>query len=180
MLIPKVLVVNDDPASLMVLESLLTAAAQTHGYEVMTAGSGEEALRKVLKHEFAVILLDVKMPIMDGFETAEAIHSHPRSAAVPIIFVTAHSSDEISRLKGYQKGAADYLFWPVIPQILETKVSSFVKLAEQKLKLQLQTEELAKLNGDLRVRRVQDLQRINTALEAEIVERKQADHRAHE
>jgi CheY-like chemotaxis protein len=72
--------------------------------KLITAGSGKEALRQVLLHEFAVILLDVSMPGMDGFETAEAIHSHPRSAGTPIIFITAHyADDELNRLKAYQK-----------------------------------------------------------------------------
>ncbi|HEV7817384.1 MAG TPA: response regulator, partial [Janthinobacterium sp.] len=73
MLIPKVLLVNDDPASLFALESLLMGTAEQLAYELITAGSGKEALRQVLKHDFAVILLDVSMPGMDGFETAEAI-----------------------------------------------------------------------------------------------------------
>ena len=84
------LLVNDDPAGLFALESLLTAESVRLGYDIIAAGSGAEALRQVLKHEFAVIILDVNMPDMDGFAAAEAIHSHPRSSHVPIIFVTAH------------------------------------------------------------------------------------------
>jgi len=144
------------------------------------AHSGEEALRKVLTHEFAVILLDVNMPVMDGFETAEAIHSHPRSAGIPIIFITAHYDDEIHRMKGYQRGAVDYLFTPVIPQILLTKVAVFVELRKKNLELQQKTNELARLNQDLRVQAMHDLKRINMQLEEEIVERKQAEERAHE
>jgi signal transduction histidine kinase len=100
------------------------------------------------------------MPGMDGFETAEAIHSHPRSASIPIIFITAHYADEIHRLKGYQKGAVDYLFIPVIPQILLSKVAVFVDLAKKNLQLQHKTQELAALNRDLQAQRMQDLQRI--------------------
>lgn len=158
MFTPKVLLVNDDAASLLALASLL---AQDEGYEVMTARSGEEALRHVLKHDFAVILLDVSMPGMDGFETAEAIHSHPRSAAVPIIFVTAHYSDEMHRLKAYQRGAVDYLFTPIIPQILQTKVAVFVELAKKNLQLQHQKQELEHLNRELQEQRRQDLEHIN-------------------
>ena len=180
MLTPKVLLVNDDAAGLFALESLLTNATESSAYEVLTARSGQEALRHVLNHEFAVILLDVNMPGMDGFETAEAIHSHPRSASVPIIFITAHYADEINRMKGYQKGAVDYLFTPVIPQILQTKVAVFVELTKKNLELQLKTLELAALNQDLRVQRLQDLERINAELQAEVVERKQAEQRAHE
>ncbi|MYM27740.1 EAL domain-containing protein [Duganella sp. CY15W] len=180
MQIPKVLLVNDDQASLYALESLLLDAADQHLYELITAASGKEALRQVLLHEFAVILLDVSMPGMDGFETAEAIHSHPRSAGTPIIFITAHYADELNRLKAYQKGAADYLFTPVIPQILQTKVAVFVEMAKKNMQLRIKTEELARLNQDLRVQRLQDLERINRELEQEIKERKQAEQRAHE
>jgi diguanylate cyclase (GGDEF)-like protein len=176
---PKVLLVNDHPASLLALESVLVSTHPEMDYEVVTAQSGEEALRKVLQQEFAVILLDVNMPGMDGFETARIIHSHPRSASVPIIFVTAHYADEMHRLKGYQQGAVDYLFTPIIPQIVQNKVAVFVELAKKNLQLQRQAEELAELNRDLQVQRVKDLKRINAALEAEIVERRQAEERAH-
>ncbi|MFS2135260.1 putative bifunctional diguanylate cyclase/phosphodiesterase [Duganella sp. Dugasp56] len=178
--IPKVLLVNDDPASLYALESLLADAVDQHQYQLITAASGKEALRQVLLHEFAVILLDVSMPGMDGFETAEAIHSHPRSAGVPIIFITAHYADEINRLKAYQKGAADYLFTPVIPQILQAKVAVFVEMTKKNIQLRKNRDQLAKLNQDLRVQRLQDLERINAELEQEIKERKLAEQRAHE
>ena len=161
---PKVLLVNDDSASLLALSSLLVDRS---GYEVITARSGKEALRQVLNHDFAVILLDVSMPNMDGFETAEAIHSHPRSASVPIIFVTAHYADEIHRMKGYQKGAVDYLFTPISPQILQTKVAVFVELAKKNLQLQYQKHELEKLNTDLQAQRVLDLEHINERRQAE-------------
>ena len=178
MLIPKVLLVNDDAASLFALESLLLAAPGERDFEVVTASSGNEALRQVLKHEFAVILLDVNMPGLDGFETAEAIHSHPRSSSVPIIFITAHYADEMHRLKAYQKGAADYLFTPVIPSVLQTKVAVFVDLTRKNLELQAKTDELSRLNQDLRVQRLQDLERINQELEQEVAERKIAEQRA--
>lgn len=180
MVTPKVLLVNDDAASVLALESLLTSMQCGHEYEIVTARSGREALRQVLIHEFAVILLDVSMPEMDGFETAEAIHSHPRSASTPIIFVTAYYADEITRLKGYQKGAVDYLFTPVIPQILQSKVAVFVELAKKRLELEQKTQQLEALAQDLRIQRLQDLERINAALEEEIVERRQAEQRAHE
>jgi diguanylate cyclase (GGDEF)-like protein len=177
--IPKVLVVNDHPASLLALETLLNRTKDEYGYEIVTAQCGEEALRKVLNTQFAVILLDVSMPGMDGFETAEIIHSHPRSASVPIIFVTAHYADEMNRLKGYQKGAVDYLITPLIPQILLNKVSVFVELAKKNMQLDNKTKELADLNRNLQVQQMQDLRRINAALEAEIIERRQAEERAH-
>ncbi|MGZ8968170.1 MAG: putative bifunctional diguanylate cyclase/phosphodiesterase [Telluria sp.] len=180
MQIPKVLLVNDDAASLFALKSLLTPATGQHDYEVVTATSGHEALRMVLNHEFAVILLDVNMPGMDGFETAEAIHSHPRSRSVPIIFITAYFADEMHRLKAYQSGAADYLFTPVIPQVLQTKVAVFVDLTRTNLELRAKSDELARLYQDLSVQRMQDLERINGELEQEVAERKQAELRAHE
>jgi signal transduction histidine kinase len=161
---PKVLLVNDDAGSLVALASLLKSA---NTYEVISARSGEEALRQILKHDFAVILLDVNMPGMDGFETAEAIHSHPRSTAIPIIFVTAHYTDEMNRLKAYQKGAVDYLFTPIIPQILQTKVAVFVEMARKNLQLQRQKQELEQMNLDLQEQRKQDLDHINERMQAE-------------
>ena len=177
---PKVLVVNDDAASLLALTSLLTYGQAREDYEVQTARSGEEALRAVLNEEFAVILLDVSMPGMDGFETADAIHSHPRTAAVPIIFITAYYADEVYRLKGYQQGAVDYLFTPVIPQVLQAKVAVFVEMAKKNLELQEKTRQLEELNQDLQAQRLRDLQRVNAALQAEIAERRQAEQRAHQ
>ncbi|WP_241673098.1 two-component system response regulator [Lacisediminimonas profundi] len=179
---PRVLLVNDHPASLLALHSLLERSAATHEYEIVTAPGGEQALRAVLntcQQQFAVILLDVNMPGMDGFEVAEIIHSHPRTALVPIIFVTAHYADELHRLKGYQKGAVDYLFTPVIPQILQNKILVFVELAKKNLQLQQQTRQLEELNRDLQVQQMNDLKRVNAALEAEVIERRQAEERAH-
>ena len=178
--LPKVLIVNDDASTLLALSGLLEDPSEKPKYEVFTVQSGEEALRKVLKHNFAVILLDVSMPTMDGFETAEAIHSHPRSASVPIIFVTAYYGDEFNRLKGYQKGAADYLFAPIIPKVVQAKVAVFVELNQKNLELERKTRELEAINGDLRVRRLQDLESVNAALKTEIQERKIAEERATE
>ncbi|MET0356647.1 MAG: EAL domain-containing protein [Cellvibrio sp.] len=178
--LPKVLIVNDDASTLLALSGLLEDPSENPKYEVFTVQSGEEALRKVLKHNFAVILLDVSMPTMDGFETAEAIHSHPRSASVPIIFVTAYYGDEFNRLKGYQKGAADYLFAPIIPKVVQAKVAVFVELNQKNLELERKTRELEAINGDLRVRRLQDLESVNAALKTEVQERKLAEERATE
>jgi diguanylate cyclase (GGDEF)-like protein len=163
----------------LALQSLLTPANQESEYEIVMAESGEEALRKVLGAQFAVILLDVNMPGLDGFKTAEIIHAHPRSASVPIIFITAHDVDEFSRLKGYQRGAVDYLMTPIVPQILRNKVAVFVELSKKNLLLQRKTRELAELNRDMQARQMQDLKRINASLECEIIERLQAEDRAH-
>jgi diguanylate cyclase (GGDEF)-like protein len=139
--------------------------------------SGEEALREILKHDFAVILLDVSMPGMDGFETADAIRSHPRSASVPIIFITAYYGDELNRMKGYQKGGADYLFAPIIPQVVQTKVAVFVELNLKTQELQRKTAALQAINTDLRYQRLLDLERVNIQLQTEIDERRMAEAR---
>jgi diguanylate cyclase (GGDEF)-like protein/PAS domain S-box-containing protein len=146
---PKVLIVNDDPGTLLAIQSVLENTPHASEYRVFTAQSGEEALGAVLKHDFAVILLDAKMPGMDGFQTANIIHSHPRSAAVPIIFITAYLSDEIHRLKGYETGAVDFLMTPIVPQILLAKLRVFVELTRQRLELQEQSIELVYMNSEL-------------------------------
>ncbi len=168
---PKILVVNDDSASLLALSSLLTQRADDVNYEVVTASSGQDALRQVLLHDFAVILLDVNMPGMDGFETAEAIHQRGRSAGIPIIFVTAFLADEIDRLKAYQKGAVDFLFTPVIPQILHAKVGVFVALASKNVELQQQAQTLSQ--------RTTLLIAANKRLTREMEERKAAERKNH-
>ncbi len=177
---PKVLLVNDHPATLLALQTLLTNGPQAGDYEVVSATSGQEALRCVLEQQFAVILLDVSMPGMDGFETAATIHSHPRSAAVPIIFITAYYADEMHRLKAYQHGAVDYLISPVIPQVLYSKIGIFIELAKKNLQLQSQKEALTLINRDLQVQQMEELRRINAALEKEVEERRQAEERASE
>jgi signal transduction histidine kinase len=164
---PKILVVNDDPASLLALTSLLEQWADESNYEVLSARSGQDALRQVLRNDFAVILLDVNMPGMDGFETAEAIHQRPRSADIPIIFVTAFLADEIDRLKAYQRGAADFMFTPVIPQVLRAKVQVFVALAMKNEQLKRQAEKLSQ--------RTTELTATNKRLVREMEERRAAE-----
>lgn len=168
---PKILVVNDDAASLLALTSLLDQWADETNYEVISARSGQEALRQVLLHDFAVILLDVNMPGMDGFETAEAIHQRARSADIPIIFITAFLADEIDRLKAYQRGAADFLFTPVIPQILHAKVAVFVALAMKNEELRRQTQKLSQ--------RTTELTATNKRLTREMEERRAAERQSH-
>ena len=168
---PKILVVNDDAASLLALTSLLDQWAEESNYSVLSARSGQDALRQVLLNDFAVILQDVNMPGMDGFETAEAIHQRPRSADIPIIFVTAFLADEIDRLKAYQRGAADFLFTPVIPQILHAKVSVFVTLAMKNEQLKRQAEKLSQ--------RTTELTATNRRLVREMEERRDAERKSH-
>ena len=118
-----ILVVDDLPEKLLVLRSVL----EDLGQNVITARSGEEALRLVLQMEFAVILLDVNMPGMDGLETAALIRARKKSAHTPIIFITAFA-DELHTVHGYSLGAVDCIFTPIVPQILRTKVKVFVDL----------------------------------------------------
>src|SRR5262249_20851882 len=105
--------------------------------------SGEEALRLVLKHEFAVILLDVNMPGMDGFDTATLIRKRRKSARTPIIFLTAFN-DEINISQGYASGAVDYLPTPVVPEIPKAKVRVFIELSQMRQQAAAQAEERAK------------------------------------
>ena len=118
-----ILVVDDLPEKLLVYETIL----ERLGQNVVTARSGREALRHLLEREFAVILLDVNMPDMDGFETAAMIRSRRQTAHTPIIFITAFS-DEMHTAQGYSLGAVDYILSPVVPEILRTKVGVFVDL----------------------------------------------------
>jgi signal transduction histidine kinase/DNA-binding response OmpR family regulator len=133
-----ILVVDDLPEKLLVLESIL----EELGQNVVTARSGEEALRRVLEYDFAVILLDVKMPGgMDGLETAALIRRRKKSAHTPIIFVTAYSADEMHTAKGYSLGAVDYIFSPVMPEVLRTKVRVFVDLFRMTQQAKQQADE---------------------------------------
>jgi signal transduction histidine kinase len=168
---PRILVVNDDHASLLALTSLLDLWAEELNYTVVSARSGHEALRQVLLHDFAVILLDVNMPGMNGFETAEAIQQHPRAAEIPIIFITAYQADEVARLQAYQRGAADFIFTPVIPQIMRAKVSVFVTMAQKNEELRRQTTELC--------RHTQELVDINERLTREMEERHAVERASH-
>src|SRR4051812_6026220 len=118
-----ILVVDDRAANLLVLETML----EDLGQNVVTARSGSEALRQLLDHEFAVILLDVNMPGMDGFETAGYIRGRGKTAHTPIIFLTAHA-EAMEEARGYSLGAVDCIVTPVIPDILRTKVRVFVEL----------------------------------------------------
>ncbi len=139
-----ILVVDDAPDKLLSLETVLADLNQN----VVTATSGTEALRKLLKQEFAVILLDVNMPGMDGFETAGLIRQRKSTARVPIIFVTSFSTADTEVFRGYSLGAVDYLFTPVVPDVLRSKVSVFIELSKQQRELQHQAELLRKLQEE--------------------------------
>ena len=146
--LPAILMVDDNPTNLYLLKAMLDHT----GIELVRAGSGAEALRQVLQRDFALILLDVQMPGMDGFETATLIRQRERSSRTPIIFVTAHSPDGAMLLKGYQAGAVDYLFKPIDSTVLRSKVEVFVALYRNaELKVQAAAMEAAnrQLEGDL-------------------------------
>ncbi|WP_426197333.1 response regulator [Massilia sp. DWR3-1-1] len=166
---PHILVVNDDAGSLLALTSLLEQRAEAGHYKVLSARSGQEALRLVLLHNVAVILLEVHMPGMDGFETAEAIHQRARSADIPIIFVSAFLPDDTDRLKAYQRGGADILFTPVSAPILHAKVAVFVALA-------LKNTELREQSRALRQRAL-ELTAANLRLSEQVQERRDAERK---
>jgi CheY-like chemotaxis protein len=120
----RILLVDDRPENLLALEAILSSLNQT----LVRASSGEEALRALLKEEFALILLDVQMPGMDGFETAAQIKARSRTKDIPIIFLTAVDTGEQSAYRGYAAGGADYITKPFDPWVLRAKVQVFVDL----------------------------------------------------
>jgi signal transduction histidine kinase len=141
----KILLVDDEPKSLFALQELLS----TLGQNLMIAQSGEEALRLALKNDFAVILLDVRMPGIDGFETARLIRSRERSRLTPVIFLTAAADEMGSMFRGYEVGAVDYLQKPVVPEILKSKVAVFVELHRKSERLKESEDKLRRLAAHL-------------------------------
>ncbi len=133
----KILLVDDNPENLLALEAVLESPQQ----ELIKASSGLEALRHLLAHDFAAILLDVKMPEMDGFETASLIRQRKRSQHTPILFLTAFKNEE-HLFRGYDLGAVDFLFKPIVPEILQSKVAAFVQLSHNAELLKRQAEVL--------------------------------------
>lgn len=158
-----ILMVDDMPAKLLSYEAILGDLDEN----LIKATSAREALEQLLKKEIAVVLMDVSMPEVDGFELAAMIHEHPRHGETAIIFVSGVHLSDIDRVKAYQRGAVDYISVPIIPEILRAKVSVFVELyrrrqqleqvkleleqrvAERTVELQKRNEELQKLNTDL-------------------------------
>jgi signal transduction histidine kinase len=150
-----ILLVDDQPQRLLSYEAILRGLGQN----LVSARSGTEALELLMKGDFAVILLDVSMPGMDGFETAAMIHNHPRYERTPIIFVTGVHVSELDRLKGYKLGAVDYVSIPIVADILRSKVHVLVELHSQRRQLQELNVSLAAAN--------EHLERTNTTLQAE-------------
>jgi signal transduction histidine kinase len=187
-----ILLVDDQPARLLTYQSVLGEL----GLNLVTAGSAIEALDKLMRDEFALVLLDVSMPDMDGFEAARLIHTHPRYERTPIIFVTGVHVTELDHLQGYKLGAVDYVSIPVVPEILRSKVAVLVelyckrrelrelnsslteanaRLAEANLALRAEkTRELETLNATLQ-RANADLARANRSLQSEVAERSRAE-----
>lgn len=131
-IIQKVLLVDDQPANLVSLEAILEAEDR----ELIKANSGPEGLKVLLKEDVSLVLLDVQMPGMDGFEMAELMRQRKDTQSIPIIFVTAISKEKQYVFKGYQVGAVDYLFKPLDPVILQSKVNFFLQLDRQRRELQ--------------------------------------------
>lgn len=142
----KILIVDDKKENLLSLQVILA----NRGYEFVEASSGKEALRILLKdQDFAIILMDVQMPLMDGFETAELIRQSDKLKHVPIIFLTANMDTPDYIFKGYQAGAVDYMIKPLSAEILQAKVMVFAELYKKNLELQIKEEETKRLNKEL-------------------------------
>src|SRR5215471_21138012 len=151
-----ILMVDDQPSKLLTYEVMLSEL----GENLIKANSGREALEHLLKTDVAVVLMDVNMPEIDGFELAEIIRQHPRYQQTAIIFISAVHLTDIDQIKGYAHGAVDYISVPIIPELLRAKVSVFAELYRK-------TRQLARLNGKLEQRvaeRTAALQRVNSEL----------------
>ena len=155
-----ILLVDDQPARLLTYEAILGDL----GENLVMAGSGREALQLLMSNEFAAILLDVSMPGMDGFETAMLIHQHPRFEKTPIIFVTAVHVTDLDRLRGYRIGAVDYVYVPVVPEILRGKVQVLVELYRKRRELRSANEALARANAQLADEKRRELEVLNQDL----------------
>jgi signal transduction histidine kinase len=173
-----ILLVDDQPSRLLTYESVLSGLGQN----LVSARSGLEALDKLMRQEFAVVLLDVSMPDMDGFEAARLIHEHPRFEKTPIIFVTGVHVSELDRLMGYKVGAVDYVSIPVVPEILRSKVAVLVELYLKRRELRelnrtlaLANERLAAANTTLQAEKTRELEMLNRVLQRANTELEQAN-----
>ena len=189
------LMVDDHPQNLLALEAVLGDTGQN----LVKAGSGREALKRLLKQDFALILLDVQMPGLDGYETAALVREREQSRHTPIIFLTAINQSDAQVFKGYSTGAVDYMFKPFEPEVLKAKVAVFVDLYRAMQEIKRQADMLHQANEELeseiverrkaeaalqqvhdeleaRVeRRTEQLARANTELEEQIAERRVAE-----
>jgi signal transduction histidine kinase len=157
----KILAVDDREDNLFSIETIL----ERDGYTIRKANSGRAALKLLLtEHDFTLILMDVQMPDMNGFETAELIYQREKLKHIPIIFITAHNQDETNMFEGYKMGAVDFIYKPINPDLLRLKVSVFVELYQKTHQLMLQERKLLA---------------VNTNLEQEIEERKISEEKIH-
>src|SRR5262249_58269918 len=140
-----ILMVDDQPAKLLSYEAILGEL----GENLIKANSGREALDRLLKTDIAVVLMDVSMPELDGFELADMIRQHPRFQQTAIIFISAVHMSDLDRLQGYQRGAVDYISVPIIPELLRAKVSVFAELHRKTRQLEALSVELRKLSSAL-------------------------------
>src|SRR5689334_20701060 len=152
-----ILVVDDQPAKLLSYEAMLAEL----GENLIKANSGREALEHLLREDITIVLMDVSMPELDGFELAEIIRQHPRYQKTAIIFVSAVQTTDLDRLKGYDSGAVDYVSVPVIPQLLRAKVRVFADLYRK-------TREAEALNRDLEARVAERTQELERAAQAQL------------
>ena len=151
-----ILMVDDQVGKLLSYEVILASL----GENLIKAYSGKEALDHLLKSDIAVILLDVSMPELDGFDLAEMIRQHPRFHRTPIIFISAVLLTDVDRLKGYERGAVDYISVPVVPELLRAKVSVFVDLHRKTRQLEMLNLELRRLSSSLIAAQDQERRRI--------------------
>jgi signal transduction histidine kinase len=170
-----ILLVDDEPRNVVALEAALASV----DCNLVTAHSGLEALKFVLAQDFAVIVLDIHMPEVDGFETAGLIRTRERSHSTPIIFLTAYDHARARVLKGYRFGAVDYIYTPFDPEILRAKVTIFVELFRKTAAFEQKTAELTQLTAELVRRRQEDaalnLERVERTTELELASKHKSD-----
>ncbi len=150
-----ILLVDDQPANLLALEAVL----ESLGQNLVRANSGEEALRQLIQRDFAVILLDVLMPGINGFETAALIRQRDRNSNMPIIFLTAGGKTETEMFRGYAVGAIDYLLKPIRPAVLRSKVSVLIDLYRRTTEVHHLKQELSQ--------RIREIEGLNSMLKTE-------------
>ncbi len=161
-----ILIVDDKRENILPLKKIL----ELHGLESDSADSGEEALKKILKQDYALIIMDVQMPGMDGFEVVETLSGSNRTREIPVIFLSAINKEKKYITKGYESGAVDYITKPVDPDLLILKVKTFLKLYHQKRELR-EVRDLLSKEVEIRVAAQQQLQIANDGLEAKVAQR---------
>jgi len=166
-----ILIVDDRPSNLKAFEALLADPE----VDLVTALSGNDALLCTLKTDFALVLLDVQMPGMDGFETAEWLRSNPKTSHLPIIFITAGMKEDFHRFKGYEAGAVDYLLKPIQPAVLKSKVKVFCDLARQRHQIEQRERNLEVIVSE----RTAALSETVEALRLSLSERRKAEEERH-